>query len=471
MKRALLEWGAIAAGILAAILTAVWLASYFIEPWHYQFSPAREFLVIAHDGYISFFNDTDIDHKTGKRVIRKIDEVEDLVTIHIAWPVPGFQLFYCRRADGSTCWSFELTLLLPILLLVITVIALVRRNRRSAGSAEKTGTPIRWRMNLSLAVLKGIGIACLVVCAILLFVAWERFRMPFELRKDPLRTSDLVRVWVTWSANRGGAFLALRKNLLVGIAGLLVVALILVDFVLSRDPGGNLIGYWLWLSSAALLGASGFFLWLRDRARAGRPAQGAASMSQMARKFLIACRRSRSTADRASIMSQMVKTFLIAWVVFGAPMSVFFTFLYGPRVGVPSGLGFGFLFAALTSAFAMYQASFKGQCPLAEGETLRKEGLANHSVRAVGVGGFLYLTSSRLYFRSHKINLQNYELSIPLKDVLSTKTTWTAGIIPTGLCIETPTGTTRFVVPGSRSWAKAINEAKSGQASRGNPPG
>jgi hypothetical protein len=143
MKRALLEWGAIAAIGLAVVLIAIWVASYVIDSWQFQFTPAREFHMIAHDGYISFFNDTDIDPRTGKRIILKIYdpknpmEILDPVTTHIAWPIPGFQLFYCRLANGNAIWSVEVSPLLPVVFLAALSVVLIRQKRRIATTAAR----------------------------------------------------------------------------------------------------------------------------------------------------------------------------------------------------------------------------------------------------------------------------------------------------------------------------------------------
>ena len=164
-------------------------------------------------------------------------------------------------------------------------------------------------------------------------------------------------------------------------------------------------------------------------------------------------------------MSQTVRTFLLMWLAFGGFMGAFFTFQYGPRIGVPSGLASGLLFAGFMSAFGLSQASkSKGQCLLMEGETLLKDGPANHFVRAEGVGGWLYLTNSRLYFRSHRFNIQNHELSIPLDQIVHVKTSLTLGIIPNGVTVETPTGVEKFVVQGARVWVEGIGQAKPAKA-------
>lgn len=158
-------------------------------------------------------------------------------------------------------------------------------------------------------------------------------------------------------------------------------------------------------------------------------------------------------------MSQTVKTFMVMWLAFGGSMGAFFTFQYGPIIGVPSGLASGLLFAGFMSVFGLYHArKFKGQCSLMEGETLLMDGPANHFVGAEGVGGWLYLTSLRLHFRSHKINFHNHELSIPLDDIASVKTSLTLGIIPNGLTVEAPKGAEKFVVQGARGWVQAIGQ-------------
>ena len=55
--------------------------------------------------------------------------------------------------------------------------------------------------------------------------------------------------------------------------------------------------------------------------------------------------------------------------------------------------------------------------PVFVGETMLRNGPANHFVGVEGVGGWLYLTSGRLYFRSHSLNIQNHECSLMLDDV------------------------------------------------------
>ena len=159
-------------------------------------------------------------------------------------------------------------------------------------------------------------------------------------------------------------------------------------------------------------------------------------------------------------MNQILKLFLLMWFSFGGGMSLFFTWKYGYKSGVIGGVVSGFLFAGFMSAFAIYQArQFRGRCPLIEGETLLKEGSANHFVGAEGVGGWLYLTSARLHFRPHKFNIQKHELSIALKNMTGLKTSGKFSFILNDLVIETHEGTEKFVVQAARDWVEAIEQA------------
>ena len=96
----------------------------------------------------------------------------------------------------------------------------------------------------------------------------DAFRMAVENGMAPL-----ARAGVVWFANPiiwlGAVLLALRKNVLAGIAGLVAVVLILGNYVLeelgSGDKAAHLAGYWLWFTSAALLSVVGFALSLRAR--------------------------------------------------------------------------------------------------------------------------------------------------------------------------------------------------------------
>lgn len=51
-----------------------------------------------------------------------------------------------------------------------------------------------------------------------------------------------------------------------------------------------------------------------------------------------------------------------------------------------------------------------------ETEIIYSDG-ANHFLNREGVGGWLYLLSNKLVFKSHKFNLQNHTLEIPIDKI------------------------------------------------------
>ena len=57
---------------------------------------------------------------------------------------------------------------------------------------------------------------------------------------------------------------------------------------------------------------------------------------------------------------------------------------------------------------------------LNDDEILIKKGSANHLVQFEGVGGRLFLTNQRLFFKSHSFNIQTHEESILLDDIIWT---------------------------------------------------
>lgn len=159
---------------------------------------------------------------------------------------------------------------------------------------------------------------------------------------------------------------------------------------------------------------------------------------------------------------KFLKTMLFTGIPFGLFMGLFWSFLYGSRSGVVMGIMAGVLFGAAMSAFAGYQKKrFEMDRPALAGEDLVKEGGANHFRNIEAVGGWIYLTDKRLFFRSHSMNVQRHELSIPLQKISEAKPCMTFGIIPNGLKIKTIDGETeKFVVEDRNEWAKKILEAK-----------
>ena len=96
---------------------------------------------------------------------------------------------------------------------------------------------------------------------------------------------------------------------------------------------------------------------------------------------------------------------------------------------------------------------------LYDGEILIKKGAANHLNQSEGVGGRLFLTNQRLFFKSHFFNIQAHEKAILLKDIISIEAN-SGGLFFRMISILLKNGSVeRFVVRGRKIWADKINNA------------
>ncbi|MDN5820621.1 MAG: GRAM domain-containing protein, partial [Brachybacterium sp.] len=70
--------------------------------------------------------------------------------------------------------------------------------------------------------------------------------------------------------------------------------------------------------------------------------------------------------------------------------------------------------------------------PLAPGEALVRSGVANMQRGAETAGGKLYLTTERLVFTAHSLNLRSGPSEVPLTEVAEVDAVWTKllGVLP-----------------------------------------
>ncbi|MGB5024737.1 MAG: GRAM domain-containing protein [Saprospiraceae bacterium] len=124
--------------------------------------------------------------------------------------------------------------------------------------------------------------------------------------------------------------------------------------------------------------------------------------------------------------------------------------------GALSGLVFGWLMGKFVNSKLVTKGT---EIDLETGENIVFETGANHFKGVEAVGGKLYLTNKRLVFKSHKFNIQDHELSIPLSDISKVERTKTWGIINNSLSITT-TGNKieKFVVEHPDEWINYLGE-------------
>jgi hypothetical protein len=130
-------------------------------------------------------------------------------------------------------------------------------------------------------------------------------------------------------------------------------------------------------------------------------------------------------------------------------------------IGLGGGLVAGVLFGFFISVFVKVQTKkFEPlRHQMAEQHKIVFEGGANHFLNKEGVGGWLFLTSELLFFKSHKFNIQKHELSIPISIIKSVNPCKLLKFAKTGLKIEKIDGTLEtFAVNNPDEWTAKINE-------------
>jgi hypothetical protein len=160
----------------------------------------------------------------------------------------------------------------------------------------------------------------------------------------------------------------------------------------------------------------------------------------------------------------------ITWVTNGASLA---DIVKAVAAAIIAGLFAGFvgswLFGKLfTSSLFTKPPPFN----LHHGEVICVQEAAGHFKGREAVGGFLCLTDKRLLFKSHKLNLQNHELSILLSDIALVNSYKTLGLQNNGLAVHLANqATEKFVVGKPAQWIEAIDNTKNGLPyGPGSPP-
>ena len=174
------------------------------------------------------------------------------------------------------------------------------------------------------------------------------------------------------------------------------------------------------------------------------------------------------------MMRRFWLTTLRCGIPFGLIMAIFISLCAGWRSGVACGLAAGLLFGVSIAVCAGRQRRrFQTESPgfSFTGEELLREGPASHFLHGESIGGWLYLTTRRLLFRSHPFNLQRHDTDLPLASIPEASPVFTAWIIPNGLLVRTVSGQhERFVVEQHERWSEEISRARSRSAAPSTAP-
>jgi hypothetical protein len=94
-------------------------------------------------------------------------------------------------------------------------------------------------------------------------------------------------------------------------------------------------------------------------------------------------------------------------------------------------------------------------------EAVLKQGGASHFKGIEAVGGKLFLTDSRLVFKSHRFNIQVHQEAYPLVDIIAVEPRRGLSLVGDGLSVMLSDGREeRFVVFGRRDWITQILAAR-----------
>lgn len=129
--------------------------------------------------------------------------------------------------------------------------------------------------------------------------------------------------------------------------------------------------------------------------------------------------------------------------------------LAGIVCGIVSGFLFGWIGKGLINSKWIKETT---QIDIHPGEKIIFQTAANHFKGIEGVGGKLYLTNKRLIFKSHKMNIQNHELSVNLSDITRVSRYKILGIVNKGIFVVTAQKKTeKFVVENSNDWINHLS--------------
>jgi hypothetical protein len=99
---------------------------------------------------------------------------------------------------------------------------------------------------------------------------------------------------------------------------------------------------------------------------------------------------------------------------------------------------------------------------LTANESLLRESRATHWKGFEGVGGKLFLTNRRVYFKSHFFNVQTHEQSISLQDIIRLEAKH-SDFISSKLSIFLRDGSKEvFYIPKRKQWVEEMHRALEG---------
>src|SRR4051794_3722606 len=100
------------------------------------------------------------------------------------------------------------------------------------------------------------------------------------------------------------------------------------------------------------------------------------------------------------------------------------------------------------------ESRYKDKLVLDSNEILIKQGAANLFRKFGAVGGWLYLTNKRIFFKPHRFNVRAKEASIPIMSIKEVQPTRSLWLFPNRIVIRTDSKTFSFILNERDVWTK-----------------
>jgi hypothetical protein len=127
MRRAITEWGLVFSLGLLAACGFVWFDSMFLKYFREPLALGTDIYVRADDGRLCFFSELGADWKPRITVFEP--RAISWARIYSTWMFPGIEYHNRLFANGRTVWSLEISLVIPVAVLLTLIAILWRVNR------------------------------------------------------------------------------------------------------------------------------------------------------------------------------------------------------------------------------------------------------------------------------------------------------------------------------------------------------
>ena len=158
-------------------------------------------------------------------------------------------------------------------------------------------------------------------------------------------------------------------------------------------------------------------------------------------------------------MKHFFLTFIRSGTLFGLFMFLYFLAVYGPAwAAVVGAATASILFGLTMAAVSGYHArNFRLHPPDLGIELLLKDGPANHFFKGSSVGGWIYLTKSRLIFKSHWMNVHKHRFEVPLREISEAEVSTSFLSLKNKLHLHYRNGRIEtFVVDDASEWKRLV---------------